>query len=81
MFRRKPEPEPQPESQPAWRRQAENILETQLARYPFLLQMRALWRQLQDERESWPVLLPVLALLFIGFYRAERARMRTERTR
>lgn len=82
MFGRskRPEPElaPAPAPEPAWRRQVNNILETQVARYPFLVQVRALWRQLQDEREAWPVLIPLLLALFAGFYRAERARVRRE---
>lgn len=64
--------------QPAWRRQLGNIIETQIARYPFLLQLRAIWRQLQDERESWPLLIPFLLVLFVGFYRAERARIKRQ---
>lgn len=65
--------------EPAWRRQVNNILETQIARYPFLVQARAVWRQLQDEREAWPVLIPFLLLLFAGFYRAERARVKNSK--
>lgn len=68
-----PHPEPDaPAPEPAWRRQVNNILETQISRYPFLVQMRAVWRQLQDERESWPILLPILALFFFFVYRRER---------
>lgn len=59
-------------SQSTWRRQAGNIVETQIARHPFLVQMRAVWRQLQDERESWPILLPVVAVVFFLVYRRER---------
>ncbi|NTU84828.1 MAG: hypothetical protein HGA45_36600, partial [Chloroflexales bacterium] len=58
--------------EPAWRRQLNNVLETQITRYPFLVQVRAVWRQLQDERESWPILLPVLAAVFFLVYRRER---------
>ncbi len=79
MFSRFTRPEPPPPAappEPAWRRQVNNILETQIARYPFLVQMRAVSRQLQDEREAWPVLIPLLIVLFAGFYRAERARVR-----
>lgn len=54
------------------RRQINNILETQIARYPFLVQGRAVWRQLEDERESWPVLLPIVAVVFFLVYRRER---------
>jgi hypothetical protein len=67
-----PEPAPAPDSASTWRRQVNNILETQIARYPFLVQMRAVWRQLQDERESWPILLPALAIFFFLVYRRER---------
>jgi hypothetical protein len=77
MFRRlakaAPADPPAPESR--WRRQVRNIVETQIARYPLLVQLRAIWRQLQDERASWPYLLPVLAVVFIGTYRAERKKL------
>lgn len=66
-----PEPDA-PDSRSTWRRQADNILETQIARYPFLVQLRAVWRQLQDERESWPILLPVVAVVFVLVYRHQR---------
>ncbi|HMQ29533.1 MAG TPA: hypothetical protein PKD53_02350 [Chloroflexaceae bacterium] len=61
-----------PEAESAWRRQVNNILETQIARRPFLVQMRAVWRQLQDERAIWPVLLPLVAVVFYLVYRRER---------
>lgn len=65
--------QPEPEAGASrWRRQVDNIFETQIARFPFLVQMRAVWRQLQDERESWPILLPVVALIFLFVYRRER---------
>lgn len=76
--RHEPQAAPAAPPEPAWRRQVNNILETQIARYPFLVQLRAVWRQLQDERASWPVLIPFLLVLFAGFYRAERARVRRE---
>jgi|GEM_PF-1059814 len=82
MFKRfaRPEPPPAfpPQPEPAWRRQVGNIVETQIARFPFLVQARAVWRQLEDERESWPLLIPLVLALFVGFYRAERAKMRRE---
>lgn len=61
-----------------WRRQAINILETQIARYPLAVQLRAVWRQLQDEREIWPYLIPLLLVVFLGTYRAERAKALAE---
>jgi hypothetical protein len=61
-----------PQRGAAWRRQASNILETQIARFPFLVQLRAVWHQLQDEREHWPWLLPVLAVVFLAVYCRER---------
>lgn len=64
--------EPARDAESAWRRQVNNIIETQIARRPFLVQMRAVWRQLQDERGSWPVLLPIVAVLFYLTYRRER---------
>jgi hypothetical protein len=62
-------------SQPAWRRQISNALETQIASRPLLVQLRAVLRQLQDERDSWPILLPVLLVVFVVVYRRERARI------
>lgn len=75
-LRRKPAvPEPEPSEGSAWRRQIQNIFETQLARYPLLIQLRAIWRQLQDERDVWPILIPVLLIVAIGTYRAERRKL------
>lgn len=62
-------------SQPAWRRQLDAILETQIARYPFLVQSRAVLRQLEHERESWPLLIPVLLVVFYVTYRSERRKV------
>jgi hypothetical protein len=78
VFRRhsdEADPAPEP-SAPLWRRQAANIIETQIARYPLLVQLRAIWHQLQDEREIWPLLLPLLAVVFVDAYRAERRKLR-----
>jgi hypothetical protein len=61
-----------------WKRQAANVLETQIARYPLLVQLRAVWRQLQDEREIWPTLIPLLIVVFVGTYRAERKKLRQQ---
>lgn len=58
-----------------WRRQLNAIVETQLARHPFLVQMRAVFRQLRYERESWPILLPVLMALFVIVYWRERRKV------
>ncbi|PDW04942.1 hypothetical protein [Candidatus Viridilinea mediisalina] len=55
--------------------QLSNALDTLIASNPFLVQMRALMRQLQDEREHLPVLLPLLLILFIVVYRRERAQI------
>lgn len=75
-LRRKPAaPAPEPAEESAWRRQIRNIVETQLARYPLLIQLRAIWRQLQDERGSWPILIPALLIIAIGTYRAERRKV------
>lgn len=64
--------EPDADNESVWRRQIANIFETQISRYPFLVQMRAVWRQIQDERESWPILIPMLVVLFYIVYRRER---------
>lgn len=74
MFSRKPSELPAEES--VWQRQVRNIVETQIARYPLLVQLRAIWRQLADERASWPVLLPLLLIVAVGTYRAERNKLR-----
>lgn len=72
-------PENQPEQQaPRWKQQAINVIETQIARYPLIVQLRAVWRQLQDERESWNYLIPLLLVVFIGTYRAERRKARQQ---
>jgi hypothetical protein len=67
---------PASETDSTWRRRAHNLIEAQIARYPFLVQMRSVWRLLQDERENWSLLLPVLALFFIIVYRRERKSVR-----
>lgn len=59
----------------AFRRQFNNVIETQIASRPLLAQLRAVLRQLQDERENWPILLPLLLALFVVVYRHERARI------
>jgi hypothetical protein len=64
------------QEQPRWRRQAASILETQIARSPFLLQSRAVLRQLRHERESWPFLIPLLLFVFVTVYRRERQKLR-----
>jgi hypothetical protein len=69
---RPPEPGESHRNEAAWRRQVNNIFETQIARFPFLVQLRAVWRQLEDEREHWSWLLPVLAVVFLVAYRRER---------
>jgi hypothetical protein len=58
-----------------WRRQAGAILETQITRYPFLVQGRAVLRQLEHERESWPLLIPLLLVVFFLTYRKERRKL------
>jgi hypothetical protein len=64
------------QEQPRWRRQAASIIETQIARSPFLLQGRAVLRQLRHERESWPFLIPLLLFVFVAVYRRERQKLR-----
>jgi hypothetical protein len=63
------------EEQSRWRRQVDSIVETQIARSPFLTQSRAVWRQLEHERESWPILLPLVLLAFAYVYARERRRV------
>jgi hypothetical protein len=67
-----PTPGDAQQSQPLWLRQVESILETQIARYPFLVQSRAVIRQLEHERKDWPWLLPLLAAFFFFTYRNAR---------
>ncbi|MFQ3662048.1 MAG: hypothetical protein SNJ69_06600 [Chloroflexaceae bacterium] len=73
MFKR-PEPEDTGQER-RWLHQLKAVLETQIARRPFLFQMRAVARQLRYEREHWSVLIPFLLLVFIVVYRRERARV------
>ncbi len=61
---------------PSWRQRAQNLIEIQLARFPFIIQLRATWRLLREERADWPWLLPLLAFVFITTYRRERQRLR-----
>lgn len=63
------------EGQPLWRRQLHAIIETQIARHPFIFQMRAVARQLQYERENWSILIPLLLLIFAAVYWRERRRV------
>ncbi|MGQ9927919.1 MAG: hypothetical protein ACUVS4_13735 [Chloroflexaceae bacterium] len=73
MFKR---PKPQESEQDRlWLRQVQAMIETQIARRPFLFQMRAVARQLGYERKHWPVLLPFLLVVFLVVYRRERARV------
>ncbi|WP_322823032.1 hypothetical protein [Chloroflexus sp.] len=62
---------------PEWQRRLLAILEVQLARFPWLLQLRATWRLLREERRDWPWLLPLLAVVFVTTYRRERRRSRS----
>ncbi|GAB4433246.1 MAG: hypothetical protein OHK0015_21790 [Chloroflexi bacterium OHK40] len=66
---------PRPDERSTWRRQIEAIIETQIARSPFLVQMRAVLRQLRYERENWPLLIPFLLAWFFFVYRRERGRL------
>lgn len=61
--------------QSLWRRQLDSIIETQIARYPFLVQSRAVLRQLGYERENWPLLVPMLLFVFFVVYRMERRKV------
>lgn len=60
---------------PRWRRQVDAIVETQIARSPFLVQGRAVWRQLEHERESWPLLIPFVIIAFAYVYLRERRKV------
>ncbi|MGQ9480572.1 hypothetical protein [Chloroflexus sp.] len=60
-----------------WQRRLLAILEVQLARFPWLIQLRATWWLLREERRDWPWLLPLLAVVFITTYRRERRRSRS----
>lgn len=62
---------------PEWQRRLLAILEVQLARFPWLLQLRATWRLLCEECRDWPWLLPLLAVVFVTTYRRERSRPRS----
>jgi hypothetical protein len=58
-----------------WQRQVDSIIETQINRYPYLVQGRAVLRQLRHERESWPLLIPLLLFVFFVVYRRERRKL------
>ena len=72
---RKPSPMNQDNSS-TWQRRLQALLEVQLARFPWIIQLRATWRLLREERRDWPWLLPLLAVIFVSTYRRERARRR-----
>lgn len=82
MFQRfrRPQAPPLPpaRSESLWRRQVNRLIETQISRYPALVQLRAVFRQLQDERELWPVLIPLLVAVFLGTYRVERRKVKRD---
>ena len=61
--------------QPLWRRQIDTIVETQIARYPYLTQGRAVLRQIEHERENRLILIPILLVLFAIVYRNERRKV------
>lgn len=64
-------------SQPSrWQRQVNHIFETQIARYPFLVQFRAVLHQLLDERANWSFVVPTALILFLVTYRRERKRVK-----
>ncbi|MEI7644668.1 MAG: hypothetical protein WCJ55_10350 [Chloroflexales bacterium] len=63
---------------PIWKRHAISIIESQIVRHPLLVQLRTIWRQLQGEREIWPYLVPLLVLVSIRTYRAERRKLRNQ---
>ncbi len=68
--------EPTNNQQPSrWRQQVDAILETQITRFPFLVQSRAVLRQLEHERESWPILIPFVLVVFALVYRSERRKL------
>ncbi|WP_298820372.1 hypothetical protein [Chloroflexus sp.] len=67
-----------PDNRPDWQRQLQAVIEVQLARFPFLIQLRATWRLLREERHDWPWLLPLLAVIFARTYRRERQRLRQQ---
>ena len=68
----RPADAPQP---PRWRRQLDSVIETQISRSPFLVQSRAVLRQLRYERENWPLLIPLLLVIFVAVYRRERRKL------
>ena len=65
------------EQESAFRRQVGNIIETQINRYPTIVQLRAVWRQLQDEDAiAMPIIVALLVVVFVGTYRSERNKVR-----
>jgi hypothetical protein len=43
-----------------------------------LVQLRAIGRQLADERGIWPYLIPLLLIIAVGTYRGERNRIKAQ---
>jgi hypothetical protein len=60
----------------SWQRRLQALLDVQLARFPWIIQLRATLRLLREERRDWPWLLPLLVVVFVSTYRGERARRR-----
>jgi hypothetical protein len=74
--RQKPAPEPEPETnEVTLRDRLIAIVEVNLLRFPFVQPLRILWKDLQSERNNWPLLL---FLAFVGWrtYREERRKLR-----
>ncbi len=72
-FRRQAPPAPAPESRPTLNR----LINDAVIRLPYVPQLRIFWRDLQAEREWWPVLLPLLAWIGWRTYQSERQKLRT----
>lgn len=74
-FRREPPPPPPP---PSPTERMNTILEDAIERIPYLHQLRVFWRDLEAERDWWPVLVPVLIWIGWRTYRNERRKLQID---
>ncbi|MCG8346723.1 MAG: hypothetical protein MI924_02945 [Chloroflexales bacterium] len=73
-FRRESPPPPPPS--PTDR--VNDMLQNAIERIPYLHQLRIFWRDLESERDWWPILIPVLAWIGWRTYRNERRKLQLE---
>lgn len=77
-FRRQPEPPPPPPASASER--LNMMLQDAVNRMPYVPQARIFWRDLQAEREWWPIVLPLLVWVGWRTYRRERRKLQSRAT-